>query len=159
MKLYELSHEFATALEKYDPDQDELGLLSDVIDGIAQEIEAKSKNIVHLIANWEADVTALDNEIERLQNIKRQKAERTKWLRNYLAANLEHAGIDKLDLGTHKLSFRKSERVEIDDEKVVPGEYKRIKVEINKALIKKMHKQGVGVNGTRIVEYKNLQIR
>ena len=161
MKLYELTEEFRQALEKYDPEQDELGILEQVIDGLAVDIERKAEGIVKLLSNWESDADAIDAEINRLQELKRSKQSRAEWLRGYLSRNLEHAGIDKLDLGTHKVSFRKSTRVEVLDESKIPDKYKRVKtvVDVDKIAIKESWKQGVGVDGTEVREYKNIQIK
>jgi hypothetical protein len=161
MKLYELSHELKTALAQYDPEHDELGILEQVIDSIAMELEQKSENIVKLIANWESDADAIDVEIKRLQNLKKHKESRAEWLRGYLERNLINAGIDKLDFKTHKVSFRKSTRVIVEDERLVPEKYKRVKtvVDVDKTAIKEAWKQGIGVEGTRVDEFKNLQIK
>ena len=161
MKLYELTHEFKTALEKYDPDEDELGILEQVIDGLALDITRKAEGIVKLVSNWESDADAIDAEIKRLQELKRAKQSRAEWLREYLSRNLQDAGIDKLDLGTHRVSFRKSARVEIRDESKVPDNYKRVKtvVDVDKVKIKESWKQGIGVDGTEVVEHHNIQIK
>jgi hypothetical protein len=161
MKLYELTEEFRQALEKYDPDNDELEILSRVIDGLAIDIENKSEGIVKLITNWSSDVDAIDAEIDRLKSLKESKQNRTNHLKQYLAHNLQHAGIDKLDLGTHRISFRKSSRVEVLDESKVPDKYKRVKtiVEVDKTAVKESWKQGIGVDGTTVTEHKNIQIR
>ena len=161
MKLYELTDEFRQALEKYDPEQDELGILEQVIDGLALDIERKAEGIVKLLSNWESDADAIDVEIKRLQELKRSKQSRAEWLREYLSRNLQHAGIDKLDLGTHRVSFRKSTRVEVIDESKIPDKYKRVKtvVDVDKMAIKESWKQGVGVDGTEVRECKNIQIK
>jgi hypothetical protein len=158
-KLYELTHDFRTALEQYDPEQDELGILEQVIDGLAMEMEQKAENITKLIVNLESDSGAIDVEIKRLQAMKKSRDDRAKWWRGYLSRNLENAGIENMDFGTRKLSFRKSKSVNVLDAGKVPDEYKRITVEIDKRKILELDKQGVGVEGTRVEEYKNLQIK
>ncbi len=161
MKLYELSDEFKTALEKYDPEQDELGLLEDVINSLALAIEKKAEGIVKLLSNWESDVSAIDTEIGRLKAKKEQIEKRVSWMRNYLSNHLQHAGIDKMDLGTHNISFLKSSAVMVDDESKVPDKYKKEKIVItvDKKAIKDAYKTGIGIEGTHIEERKNIQIK
>ena len=69
-------------------------------------------------------------------------------------------GIDKLDAGLFKFSFRKSTTVEFTDKDIVPAIYKESVVteKINKAAIKIAFKIG-SVPGARLEEHKNLQMK
>ena len=62
-------------------------------------------------------------------------------------------------LRTLKISFRKSESVEIDNVEELEDRFKRVKVEADKTAIKQAIKSGKEVKGARLVENNNLQIR
>ena len=59
-----------------------------------------------------------------------------------------------------KVSFRKSETLEIAEGASVPAEYLKYKEpEVNKAELKKAIKAGLQIEGVRISENKNIQIK
>lgn len=59
---------------------------------------------------------------------------------------------------TVSISWRKSERVEIDDVDALPDMYMRVKVEPDKTAIKSAIRAGDRVDGARIVTSNNIQI-
>jgi len=104
---------------------------------------------------------ALDSEIDRLAQLKRHHALTAQNLKSYLSYNLHKMGKDKLETEKFRLSFRKSESVEIVDESLISDEYKSIKmVEVmDKIGIKKAIKEGIEVKGAILKTTNNLQIK
>ena len=72
---------------------------------------------------------------------------------------MQEFGVVELKGKTIKLSFRKSESVEIDDIDALDDRFKRIKIEPDKTAIKTALKIGEKVEGARLVENQNLQIK
>ena len=74
---------------------------------------------------------------------------------------MEEFGINKIKSETLQLSFRKSESVEVFDESLVDEKFKKVKTEISldKTAIKNAIKNGEDVQGAKIVEKNNLQIK
>ena len=67
--------------------------------------------------------------------------------------------INKMDTELFKLSYRKSDSVNVIDLDAVPDEYKKITIAADKTAIKKAIKEGAEVAGAELVTNQNLQIR
>lgn len=92
---------------------------------------------------------------------KRQQAAERKieQLEKYLADNMEKAGVKRLDRIEARITLRDSEAVEIDDESIIPTEYKKIKWEVSKTAIKNAIENGEKVAGAHIETRTNVVIK
>lgn len=124
------------------------------------ETQLQSKSIAYLsvIKNKEAFTMLIDEEIKRLQTLKRQNNNVVSYLKNGLlnAVNLFGA----FEVGFTKFSTRKSESVIVDDVNGLPKEFKVIKIteQADKKAIKDAIKKGQKIKGCSIQENKNLKI-
>ena len=119
--------------------------------------DAKIENICLWIKNLKAQAEALKAEKESFAQ--RQKAAETKMesLKRYISTYLEGTAFESAKV---KVSFRKSESVEIMEGAVIPDEYLRFKEpEVNKTGLKIALKSGVKIEGVSIVENQNIQIK
>ena len=157
MHLYEISDAFNQIYEMSETDES----LSDYLDSIKMDLVGKVDNIVMYRRTLELTCAALDSEIDRLAQLKRHHALTAQNLKSYLSYNLHKMGKDKLETEKFRLSFRKSESVEIVDESLISDEYKSIKmVEVmDKIGIKKAIKEGIEVKGAILKTTNNLQIK
>ena len=153
MNLYEIDAEILGCVyietgEIFDVDKfEELSLTRD----------AKIENICLWIKNLKAQAEALKAEKESFAQ--RQKAAETKMesLKRYISTYLEGTAFESAKV---KVSFRKSEAVEIMEGAVIPDEYLRFKEpEVNKTELKAALKKGVQIPGVSIVENQNIQIK
>ena len=100
----------------------------------------------------------IDDEIKRLQALKRQNSNVVSYLKNRLlnAVNLFGA----FEVGFTKFSTRKSESLIVEDVNALPKVFKVIKVteQADKLAIKKAIKDGMEIKGCSIQENKNLKI-
>ena len=124
------------------------------------ELEVKSIAYVEIIKQRESLNERIDNEIKRLQALKKSNDTLVSRLKNNLlnAVNL----FGSYNAGFIKLSTRKSKQVVIDyDVNDLPKQYKVVKVTetADKVAIKKAIESGETVYGCRIVENVNLTIR
>ena len=124
------------------------------------ELEVKSIAYVEIIKQRESLNERIDNEIKRLQALKKSNDTLVSKLKNNLlnAVNL----FGNYDAGFIKLSTRKSKQVVIDyDVNDLPKQYKVVKVTetADKVAIKKAIESGETVYGCRIVENVNLSIK
>ena len=124
------------------------------------ELEVKSIAYVEVIKQRESFNTRIDDEIKRLQALKKQNDNLILRLKNNLlnAVNL----FGNFESGFLKFSTRKSKQVEVNiDPNDLPKEFKTVKVTEtpDKNAIKKAIEQGQDVTGCRIVENINLQIK
>ena len=106
----------------------------------------------------QAAVKTIDEEIKRLQALKKQNQKSIEWLSNNLEFAVKTFG--ELEIGTDKLKLRKSSSVSVADVNSLPKEFKTIKVTeaANKAEIKKALKEGREIEGCEIVEKQTLKI-
>lgn len=124
------------------------------------ELEVKSIAYVEIIKQRESLNDRIDNEIKRLQALKKSNDTLVSKLKNNLlnAVNL----FGNYEAGFIKLSTRKSKQVVIDyDVNDLPKQYKVVKVTetADKIAIKKAIESGETVYGCRIVENINLTIK
>ena len=157
----------------YDIKQEYLELINQVeeLEGeITPEIEEKltinqnelqNKAIAYhsVILSKDAFNMQIDNEIKRLQALKKRNNSLIDNLKERLVGAIQMFG--EFTVGTNTFGLRKSERVEVEDVNQLPKEYKTIKVteQANKAEIKKALKLGKQIENAYIVENINLKIK
>tara|TARA_R110001632_G_scaffold68988_1_gene161769 strand:+ start:203 stop:694 length:492 start_codon:yes stop_codon:yes gene_type:complete len=123
------------------------------------ELQSKAIAYHSIILSKDAFTMQIDNEIKRLQALKKRNVNLIDRLKNSLLSAVETFG--EFTIGTNTFGIRKSERVEVEDVNLLPKEYKTIKVteQANKAEIKKALKNGDKIKGSFIVENFNLKIK
>ena len=155
-----------------------------IFDEIDMDLKDKMINVACYIKNLQSDVEQFDAEIEKLKKRKQariNKAERLSNLLDYVAkhrindvdedfeatnkseeeANQKAANKWKIDDPRAVISYRRSTKVDIKDEKVIPRLYKvKETVEkIDRKGILEALKQGKKVKGAELVDNLNLQIK
>lgn len=123
------------------------------------ELSEKATNYGIVILNNESDITAIETEIKRLQALKAPLETANKKLKEAISNAMINYGIEKVESPTLKLSFRKSEAVEVFDETLLNQKFFNYKPTIDKTEIKKAIKDGEDVQGARIVTNQNLQLK
>ncbi len=124
------------------------------------ELEVKSIAYVEVIKQRESFNARIDEEIKRLQAIKKANDNLVLRLKNNLLNAVNMFG--NFEAGFLKLSTRKSKSVEVTiDTNDLPKEFKSIKVTEapDKTAIKKAIESGQEIEGCRIVENINLAIK
>lgn len=151
-------YEILTNLE-FDEEGNLIGL--DRIDDLSNDFRSKAENVAQYIK--ELGYIAEDLKIEeQILSERRKSAERkAEYLKDYLSLCMDIVGQNKLETGKCKISFRRSEFVNITDFDKLPEEYKRTKtiVEADKTAIKDALKTGADVIGAELVEKQNIQIK
>jgi hypothetical protein len=155
MKLYEIMQELELALT---PNEDG-EITQEQIDAFEQLELAKNEKIENIacwIKNLRADADGIKAEEKSLVDRRRAKENQADRLAGFLSQILQG---DKFESARCKISFRKSEQVEITDEENLPEEYWKIKREVSKTLIKDAILAGQKVKGASLVEKQNIQIK
>ena len=80
-------------------------------------------------------------------------------LERYLADNMERLGIRRLDRTEARITLRDSEAVVIDDEELIPMDYKHISWDVSKTSIKRAMADGQEVKGAHIEKRTNVVIK
>ncbi len=160
MKLYEITKEIEELLEQYNTVEDDA-----VRAAIERELDTKFKNrdeklanVCAVAKNLESDLEQYDSEIKRLKTQRDSIKKHIERLRNYITSNL---GVgNKWEHGVHKLSWRKSKALVIDESKGVYPEFQRVIYEVNREAARE-HLEGGGspLPFAWIEERENLQIK
>lgn len=154
--LYELTGQF---LDIYNLELDEETKL-DTLDSIDwnSDYENKVENYIKVMKNLEADVEARKNEIKRLTELNKADEKKKDHLKETLSTSMGLTGHERVDTPLFKVSFRKSQAIEVD-ELVLPESYKVATWKPDKKRLKEDLKNGLEIIGATLVERKNLSIR
>lgn len=154
--LYELTGVYQ---QIYDMDMDDETKL-DTLESIdwTEDYENKVENYIKVMKNLDADIEARKNEIDRLKKLNDVDKSKKERMKTDLATSMELTGHEKVDTTLFKVSFRKSEAVEVDD-LLLPEAYKVATWKADKKRLKEDLKNGLEILGAELVERKNLNIR
>ena len=126
------------------------------------EGQLKQKSIAYLevISTKDAMNNVIDQEIKRLQALKKRNSNIINRLKDNLLVAVKTFGA--FEVGTQKFGTRKSTSVIVDSDKVnsLPKQFKTIKVteSADKTAIKKALQNGEEIDGARLVNNLNLKI-
>lgn len=123
---------------------------------LQMERERKIENVALWIKNLKADLVAYKSEKEAFANRERRTKAKIDSLSNWLTEALDG---QKFNTNKVAISFRKSESVNITDEKIIPKEYKRIKAEPDKIAIKEALKNNLQIPGAALIENRSISIK
>jgi len=158
--LFKISQDL---LELFDKVEEQDGELTDeqaeFLEIKEGELQQKASNYMEVINQQDSFVSRIDDEIKRLQAIKKQRNGIVTRLKNNLLNAVHLFG--EFEVGTHTFGLRKSTAVEVDDVNGLAKEYKTIKVteQADKKAIKEAIKGGEVIDGCRIVTNQNLKIK
>lgn len=157
---------YNTLLNSLDEETGEVdGAISAAFNNAVGTFEEKASSVACISRQIDYDIDDIDEEIARLTAIKKKLQKRNEAVKHYISEACKLAGIVKIK-GVYNgvytdIGFRKSARVEIDDEKALPKEYLNTVTTTtpDKNKIKADLKAGKEVAGARLVETDNLQIK
>lgn len=153
MNLYEIDNRISDCFDA------ETGEIFDgvLFEELVMERDKKIENACLYIKNLKAQADALKSEKDAFA--KRQKTAENKMesIKKYIAGYLDGTPFESTKV---KVSFRKSESLEISEGAKVPEEFMRYKdPEVNKTELKKAIQSGLKVEGVEIVTNNNIQIK
>lgn len=132
-----------------------------LLDIAQSDLESKGRSYGFLIKKIDADVLAIDNEIARLQALKKPRINLQSRLKENISNAMIDFAVDKIESATMKMNFRKSKSVQIDDLEKLDQSFIVTKVtkQADKKAIKEAIESGKEVKGAYIEEKFNLQIK
>ena len=169
MTLYDIDAQIAALEDAAEDDMlidDETGELisvSQALDALRMEREAKLENVACWVKNLSAEADAIREEENRL--IKRRKAAETKAanLKSWLLAAMtrEDGTTDKLKTGRVMVSVKRNPPSTVVDEALLPSTYKVAKItyQANKELIKRELLAGGEVPGAHLEYGRSVVIK
>lgn len=165
MKLYEIANEYLSFMEAIENEEIPEEAIADTLEAIEGEIEIKADNIACILKSLEAEATALKSEETKLAERRKAKERTYDRLKQYLSDTLQTIGLYKMESARNKISFRKSEAVEIADGFVEWAKENRddlltyAQPKANLTAIKKLLKDGEEVAGAQLITKQNIQIK
>jgi len=165
MKLYEINNDILNLLENdmvIDEETGEVIWDADNFDSLIQNRDEKWENCGLFIKNLNAEIDSLKTEEKNLKQRRQAKEKKVQRLSDYLRYSMQLTDDRKFETARVVLSLRKSKRVEIDDIEKLPKEFIKEKVEVSadKTKLKDaIDKHGMEIDGARIVENDNLNIK
>jgi hypothetical protein len=147
----------------------------------AEEFEDKAVSYGFVVKSFEDAEEVIDKEIKRLQDLKKKAAKRAEKFKETLDKAMKEFGFEKIQTETLTLSYRKSKPVELAEgfedsvlenvsieikpmegapagiEKLI--EYFDVKANVSVKRIGDALKAGASIDGAKIIEKKNLQIK
>ena len=126
-----------------------------------EELTVKASNFALLSREIEHKTEAIDSEIKRLTGLKKSYSNSADRIKERIKSAMELFGIEKIESDLVRLSFRKSESVEVEDEELISDEYKNTKevVTVDKVKLKAALKEGSIILGAELKTNNNLQIK
>ena len=159
--IYELNKDYAelSAMLEAAETEEEVQAIQDTLEMINVSIEEKLENTAKYMVNVEADIQGIKAEIDRLNKVKKSKESTIETLKNNIQYSMQQKGIEKLEVGTFKAGYRKSESVEIINLDVIPADFTKIEIKADKTAIQKALKAGEVVEGAEIKVNQNFYIK
>lgn len=160
MRLHEITEAMIELQNIADNDELDDEILRDTFEGLDGAFEDKADQWARFIKDEEAEIDAIDNEIERLKAKKERKKKTVDKMRLNLSGYMRAANKTKFKTVLYNFGFRKSQAVEIVNEEDLP-EWALIEQppKVSKTEIKERLKAGETVPGAQLVENESLQIR
>lgn len=160
MRLHEITEAMIELQNIADNDELDDEILRDTFEGLDGAFEDKADQWARFIKDEEAEIDAIDNEIERLKAKKERKKNTVDKMRLNLSGYMRAANKTKFKTVLYNFGFRKSQAVEIVNEEDLP-EWALIPqpAKVSKTEIKEHLKAGETVPGAKLVENESLQIR
>jgi len=122
------------------------------------QLQGKSIAYLSVIKSVEAFNMQIDDEIKRLQQMKKTRTNLIGRLKDRLLEAVNLFG--EFTSGTHTFGTRKSSSIEVEDVNGLPKEFKVVKVteQADKTALKEAIKRGEVIEGVELVEKLNLKI-
>jgi hypothetical protein len=162
--LYELTAERLAIKEKLESAGLDEVTIADTLSGTSTEITKKIEDYGYVIKNLRAPVVAIDEEIKRLQERKKQMEKEAERVEFWLFENMVKAGISKVECPLFTIALQKNQpSVHVADEASIPAEYWRLPPPPEKVLDKKAIaaaiKEGKEIPGAFLQQSQRLVIK
>ena len=164
MNLFEISNEYQAVLsETFDHETGEVNETSLAkLDELTEKIEDKGVAVASFIKNLDAERKAVEDAKKAMAEREKSLERRAEWLTNYLQTNMERCGINEIKSPYFIVKIKKCPlSVDIQDEKLLPNDYKKVKeiTTIDKLKIKDELLCGVIIPGARLKQNNRLEIK
>ena len=160
MTLYEIGRQYLETLERMeiDPETGEI-IGGEAVARLNGQFDEKCEAVGCYIKELNARAAAIKAEQEGLQKRRKALEAKAERLREYLADWMIAAGKERLETPRAALSWRKTSAVVVDDLEALPESCRKVKIEADTALVRKLIQLGDHLEGARLEESRSLQIK
>ena len=163
MNLYEISEAMIDNLNIFlESEGTELDkeVHDEVMALLKKELSSKSSNLLKYLNNLQCDLEQIRLEKQRLEKIKKSKESKYEKLSDYIIYIMQTLHKAKIETEIGNYALRKSTKVEVIDEKLIPEEYFNIKVDksVDKTTLKEVLKSKE-IPGVKLTTGFNLNIQ
>lgn len=126
------------------------------------DLQNKSVSYSFVIKQLESDVSQIDNEIKRLNDLKKSRIKTIERLEETLKNAMILFDVQKIESPLVTISLRNSESVEVLHLALLPDEFKKTSIPVvsaDKAAIKEAIKEGIVVQGAILKKNQSIQIK
>lgn len=162
MNIYQIQNEYLLLINQIIENGGEITPQQELNLQITRDqLQDKGTNYAFVIKKLDAECDIIDAEIKRLSELKKVRQNACERLKNNISHAMQIFEVDKIESPLIKLSFRKSQSVNVADVNSLPNEFKTIKVteQADKMKIKQALLNGEVIEGCEIVNNNNLQIK
>ncbi len=165
--LFQLTAEYRE-LERLEPSEDlPAEVIRDTLEALGGDLEAKATNVARFVLNVESVAEAIESAAKAMKERAAKARRRADSIREYLLANMQAAGITKIEAVEFTLAVRKNPpAVVIDDAEQIPDAYMVIpppepppEPRPDKKAIADALKAGTDVPGTHLERGDRLEIK
>lgn len=158
MKLYRLTESYNRLLmmaEELEPEA-----LADTLEALEGSIEDKVENTAKVIKSIEGDIASIDEELKRLQTMKRVRKNNIDRLKDYLQEQLNSVGMDKVKGKLFTVSVQNNPvKLVVRDASKLQGYLVEQEPKIDTTRLKDDLKGGLVLEGVELVQGRSLRIR
>lgn len=134
-----------------------------ILDSIEGSFNDKIESTAKLLNWWESQKVTIDNEIKRLQELKKVKGNSIQRVKDFMLESMINADKKKIDTGLFKVTVRLNpEKVEIVNDMDIDAEFLKVEeiTSIDKKGLKLRYKEtGEVPSGVRITRSQSLMIK
>lgn len=158
MSLYNIAQELLAFEEILMLDQGEMTPEHEaLLAGLNDLITTKTDSIVWLSCKWEDEMAMADAHSKRIAEYKKVRKNAVERLRKYVTQQMDIMKTEKIKGEMGEISIRKPVKVlHVKDEKLIPVEFTKVKVELDNAKIKDALKNETDVPGARLIDGQRL---
>lgn len=158
--LYNINNEFLNIIQELESNGGEF--TPEIEQALAinkEQLQNKTINAIYIIRKYETETDYIDAEIARLQGLKKARVKIIDGLKDRLKKAMELHELTEIKTPLFTLSFRKSVSTEVYDVEKLPNHFIKYVKKPDIMAIKCHILEGNEVDGAKIVESLNLQIK
>jgi hypothetical protein len=162
LTLYQITDRYQEALLLLSDPELPPEVVNDTLDAIEGEFENKALAVAAFIGNLELEAAAVHEVEDRMTKRRKALEGRAESLRGYLHFHMERLELKQLKSAELTVKIKRNPpRVVIDNETLLPDEYKEVelKLTVRKSLVQKALGEGREVAGAHLEASTRLDIR